>query len=407
MSTPLNLLSVEDNLVLERLRTEGKAWIVGGWVRDSLLGKINPDLDIATTLTPDKVKDLFPRTIPIGEDYGTVIVRLEGNSKNEWEVTTLRKEGTYGDGRRPDNVTFGKEIEADLARRDFTINAMAIDDEGRIIDLFGGKNDLQNNTLRAVGEARERIAEDGLRIMRAFRFLDKDENSIRTMEEDLENAICENKEMLKNVSNERIGEEIKRILSSKSSDKILTKMKETGVLSVIFNDMLVDLTDVNCTSPLVILAKILRNNESEKEDIYVKLRDKLKYSKRELELISFLHAHRNVEFKTNIESLRRFNNYLSDEQKSAILEYHQPLEFIQQLEKLIKPHEKNSPLVDGITLSEVTGIKPGRKLGMLKGWLFRQQIEKNITCKDDVLKNLEHIDWKNDNYDKWPVLSWP
>ena len=136
MSTPLNLLSVEDNLVLERLRTEGKAWIVGGWVRDSLLGKINPDLDIATTLTPDKVKDLFPRTIPIGEDYGTVIVRLEGNSKNEWEVTTLRKEGTYGDGRRPDNVTFGKEIEADLARRDFTINAMAIDDEGRIIDLF-------------------------------------------------------------------------------------------------------------------------------------------------------------------------------------------------------------------------------------------------------------------------------
>ena len=376
-------------------------------MRDSLLGKINPDLDIATTLTPDKVKDLFPRTIPIGEDYGTVIVRLEGNSKNEWEVTTLRKEGTYGDGRRPDNVTFGKEIEADLARRDFTINAMAIDDEGRIIDLFGGKNDLQNNTLRAVGEARERIAEDGLRIMRAFRFLDKDENSIRTMEEDLENAICENKEMLKNVSNERIGEEIKRILSSKCSDKILTKMKETGVLSVIFNDMLVDLTDVNCTSPLVILAKILRNNESEKEDIYVKLRDKLKYSKRELELISFLHAHRNVEFKTNIESLRRFNNYLSDEQKSAILEYHQPLEFIQQLEKLIKPHEKNSPLVDGITLSEVTGIKPGRKLGMLKGWLFRQQIEKNITCKDDVLKNLEHIDWKNDNYDKWPVLSWP
>jgi tRNA nucleotidyltransferase (CCA-adding enzyme) len=407
MSTPLNLLSAEDNLVLERLRTEGKAWIVGGWVRDSLLGKINPDLDIATTLTPDKVKDLFPRTIPIGEDYGTVIVRLEGNSKNEWEVTTLRKEGTYGDGRRPDNVTFGKEIEADLARRDFTINAMAIDDEGRIIDLFGGKNDLQNNTLRAVGEARERIAEDGLRIMRAFRFLDKDENSIRTMEEDLENAICENKEMLKNVSNERIGEEIKRILSSKCSDKILTKMKETGVLSVIFNDMLVDLTDVNCTSPLVILAKILRNNESEKEEIYVKLRDKLKYSKRELELISFLHAHRNVEFKTNIESLRRFNNYLSDEQKSAILEYHQPLEFIQQLEKLIKPHEKNSPLVDGITLSEVTGIKPGRKLGMLKGWLFRQQIEKNITCKDDVLKNLEHIDWKNDNYDKWPVLSWP
>ena len=98
---------------------------------------------------------------------------------------------------------------------------------------------------------------------------------------------------------------------------------------------------------------------------------------------------------------------LSDEQKNAILEEHRPLEFIQRLEKLSTSFERNSPLVDGITLSEVTGIKPGRKLGMLKGWLFRQQIEKNITCKEDVLKNLELIDWKNDNYEKWPVLSWP
>ncbi|MDB3870705.1 CCA tRNA nucleotidyltransferase [Euryarchaeota archaeon] len=407
MSDPLNLLSNEDHLVLKRLRMEGKAWIVGGWVRDSLLGKINSDLDIATTLTPDKVKELFPRTIPIGEDYGTVIVRLEGESKNEWEVTTLRQDGTYGDGRRPDNVTFGKEIEADLARRDFTINAMAIDDDGKIIDLFGGINDLENNTLRAVGEARERISEDGLRIMRAFRFLDNSGNSIRTMEEDLENAIRENKEMLKNVSNERIGEEMKRILTSESSDEILTKMEDIGVLKIIFNDMSVDLTEINCTSPLVILAKILRNNESDKDYIYATLREKLKYSKRELELISFLHEHRNVDFETNIESLRRFSNYLSDEQKNAILEYHRPLDFIQRLEKLSTSFERNSPLVDGITLSEVTGIKPGRKLGMLKGWLFRQQIEKNITCKEDVLKNLELIDWKNDNYEKWPVLSWP
>ncbi len=406
MSAPLNLLSIEDNLVLGRLRTEGKAWIVGGWVRDSLIGQINPDLDIATTLTPDRVKELFPRTIPIGEDYGTVIVRLEGGSKNEWEVTTLRKEGTYGDGRRPDNVIFGKEIELDLARRDFTINAMAIDDEGRIIDLFGGENDLQNNTLRAVGEASERIAEDGLRIMRAFRFLDNGENSIRTMEDDLENAICENKEMLTNVSNERIGDEIKRILTSKYSDEILVKMEETGVLGIIFNDLSIDLNNINCTSPLVILAKILKGNELDKADFYARIRNKLKYSKKELDIISFLHEHRNVDFKSNIESLRRFNNYLSDEQKSAILEYHCPKDFIKKLEKL-EPYKRKTPLVDGNTLSRITGIEPGRKLGMLKGWLFRQQIEKNITSKEDVLKNLEQIDWKNDNYDKWPVLSWP
>ena len=185
MSDPRSLLTPEDNLVLEKLRTKGEAWIVGGWVREALLGNLSPDLDIATTLTPSKVKELFPRTIPIGEDYGTVIVRLDKEIVGEWEVTTLRKEGTYGDGRRPDNVLFGENIEDDLARRDFTINAMAINSNGDLIDIFGGEEDLRCNILRAVGDARERIAEDGLRIMRAFRFLDKDDDNIRLMDEEL------------------------------------------------------------------------------------------------------------------------------------------------------------------------------------------------------------------------------
>ena len=189
-------LSHGDNLVLQRLRVEGEAWIVGGWVRQVLLGNSLSDLDIATTLTPDEVKMLFPRSIPIGEDYGTVIVRLEKEIDGQWEVTTLRKEGTYGDGRRPDNVLFGNEIEEDLARRDFTINAMAIDKNWEIIDIFGGKEDLHQNILRSVGDANERIAEDGLRIMRAFRFLDGDNGIVRSLDKDLELAIIRNKKML-------------------------------------------------------------------------------------------------------------------------------------------------------------------------------------------------------------------
>ena len=189
MDDPLNLLTSEDKLVLKRLRNEGEAWIVGGWVRDALLGKLSPDLDIATTLTPDQLKILFPRSLPIGEDYGTVIVRLDNGGEGEWEVTTLRKEGNYGDGRRPDNVIFGMDIELDLARRDFTINAMAIDKNGKIIDLFEGQKDLRADVLRAVGDAKERISEDGLRIMRAYRFLDKDCINIRILDEDLEKAI--------------------------------------------------------------------------------------------------------------------------------------------------------------------------------------------------------------------------
>ena len=407
MSDHRSHLTLDDNQVLERLRNEGKAWIVGGWVREILLGNLASDLDIATTLTPDKVKKLFPRTIPIGEDYGTVIVRLEKEIEKQWEVTTLRKEGTYGDGRRPDNVLFGEEIEADLARRDFTINAMAIDEKGDLIDIFGGQNDLQLNILKAVGNAKERIAEDGLRIMRAFRFLDRGENNIRTMDGDLEVAIIENKEMLEKVSNERIGEEIKKILSAHHSDKILLKMEEMGVIESIFKDLSIDLTNTNCSNSLVTLAKILKKNDCKGTELGAKIRDILKFSKKELALIAFLHDYKNVNFETSIESVRRFRVYLSEKQKNAILEYHNPSEFIKKLNETKDIGETRAPLVDGITLATITGIKPGPKLGMLKGWLYRQQIEKNLTVKEVVLELLDEIDYEDGDYEMWPILSWP
>jgi tRNA nucleotidyltransferase/poly(A) polymerase len=407
MSDHRSHLTLDDNQVLERLRNEGKAWIVGGWVREILLGNLASDLDIATTLTPDKVKKLFPRTIPIGEDYGTVIVRLEKEVEKQWEVTTLRKEGTYGDGRRPDNVLFGEEIEADLARRDFTINAMAIDEKGDLIDIFGGQNDLQLNILKAVGNAKERIAEDGLRIMRAFRFLDRGENNIRTMDGDLEVAIIENKEMLEKVSNERIGEEIKKILSAHHSNKILLKMEEMGVIESIFKDLSIDLTNTNCSNSLVTLAKILKKNDCKGTELGAKIRDILKFSKKELALIAFLHDYKNVNFETSIESVRRFRVYLSEKQKNAILEYHNPSEFIKKLNETKDIGDTRAPLVDGITLATITGIKPGPKLGMLKGWLYRQQIEKNLTVKEVVLELLDEIDYEDGDYEMWPILSWP
>tara|TARA_B110000003_G_scaffold239558_1_gene245707 strand:+ start:2586 stop:3809 length:1224 start_codon:yes stop_codon:yes gene_type:complete len=407
MGDPRNLLTTEDKLVLQRLRTEGKAWIVGGWVRDVLLGKSPFELDIATTLTPDEVKRLFPRTIPVGEEYGTVIVRLEDGKNGEWEVTTLREEGNYGDGRRPDNVVFGQHIEIDLARRDFTINAMAIDENGIIIDLYDGKKDLQHDILRTVGNAKERIAEDGLRIMRAFRFLDKDGIAVRSLDNDLEKAIKENKEMLEKVSNERIGEEFRKILSSEKSHEILQKMDETGVLRTILKNVVIELSDSNKKNPLVTLARILRKNECSGTELYSILRNSLKFSKKDLTIISFLHDNKNVKFEANIESIRRFMIYLSNEQKLAILEYHEPLEFINKLNKIENKSDKRPPLVDGMTLSKITGIQPGPKLGMLKGWLYRIQIEKNITNQKEVLKSLENIDWNNENYQTWPILSWP
>ena len=399
-------LSLEDNLVLQRLRCEGEAWIVGGWVREALLGNSSTDLDIATTLTPDKVKKLFPRTIPIGEDYGTVIVRLEKEIEGQWEVTTLRKEGTYGDGRRPDNVLFGDKIEDDLARRDFTINAMAIDENWNIIDIFDGKKDLQQNILRSVGNADERIAEDGLRIMRAFRFLDG-EGAIRTLDRDLELAIIENKNMLENVSNERIGDEIKKILSKNNSKEILAIMEKTGVLNCLFNELSIEIANIRGNDPLVTLAMILNKNNCDGKELSKKLRDILKFSRKELELISFLHDNKSVIFDKDLGGLRRFSVYLSEEQKKAILEYHNPLGFIESLNNMENLVKNRLPLIDGITLSKSTNIEPGPKLGMLKGWLYRQQIEKNLTNKEEILELLEDIDWKNEDYKTWPILSWP
>jgi tRNA nucleotidyltransferase/poly(A) polymerase len=399
-------LSLEDNLVLQRLRCEGEAWIVGGWVREALLGNSSTDLDIATTLTPDKVKKLFPRTIPIGEDYGTVIVRLEKEIEGQWEVTTLRKEGTYGDGRRPDNVLFGDKIEDDLARRDFTINAMAIDENWNIIDIFDGEKDLQQNILRSVGNADERIAEDGLRIMRAFRFLDG-EGTIRTLDRDLELAIIENKNMLENVSNERIGDEIKKILSKNNSKEILAIMEKTGVLNCLFNELSIEIANIRGNDPLVTLAMILNKNNCDGKELSKKLRDILKFSRKELELISFLHDNKSVIFDKDLGGLRRFSVYLSEEQKKAILEYHNPLGFIESLNNMENLVKNRLPLIDGITLSNSTNIEPGPKLGMLKGWLYRQQIEKNLTNKEEILELLEDIDWKNEDYKTWPILSWP
>ena len=149
-------LSEADRLVLDGLRSAGEAWIVGGWVREAASDRRETDMDIATTLLPAEVKELFPRSLMVGEKYGTVIVRLDEEvSDGTWEVTTLRSEGSYGDGRRPDMVEFGRNIKDDLARRDFTINAMAIDSDGSVIDPFGGVSDLREGVLRAVGIASE------------------------------------------------------------------------------------------------------------------------------------------------------------------------------------------------------------------------------------------------------------
>ncbi len=154
--------------VLRRLAEAGyAAYFVGGCVRDAMLGRPVKDIDIATAAKPEAVMALFPEAIPTGLQHGTVTVPL-----GEWryEVTTFRAESEYSDGRHPDAVSFLDDVEGDLERRDFTVNAMAVDVDGRLVDPFGGRRDLEAKRLRAVGDPAARFGEDALRMLRFVRF---------------------------------------------------------------------------------------------------------------------------------------------------------------------------------------------------------------------------------------------
>ena len=154
--------------ILRRLTDAGfSAYAVGGCVRDTLMGRPPHDWDVATSASCVQVAALFEKTVPTGLPYGTVTVLLPGGQA---EVTTFRRDGAYRNGRRPESVEFVSDLREDLSRRDFTVNAMAMDARGRLVDLFGGREDLARGVLRCVGEPERRFSEDALRMLRAVRF---------------------------------------------------------------------------------------------------------------------------------------------------------------------------------------------------------------------------------------------
>ncbi len=218
----------------ERLRSQGKrGWIVGGCVRDLLLGRAASDWDVATDARPKELLAIFPRAIPTGIEHGTVTVVKDGR---HYEVTTLRGEGTYTDGRRPDWVEFVDDITADLARRDFTINAIAIDPiDGKIIDPHGGRVDLEARLLRAVGDARERFSEDGLRVLRAARFAATLE---MTLEPATEAAIRPTLDTFRKVAAERVRDEWLKAMKARAPSSAFEIMRRTGILEITCPELL-------------------------------------------------------------------------------------------------------------------------------------------------------------------------
>ncbi|MGE4455193.1 MAG: CCA tRNA nucleotidyltransferase [Sphaerochaeta sp.] len=207
-------------------------YIVGGAVRDHLLGIENEDYDFTTDATPEQVMALFKAVIPTGIEHGTVTVRFE---KQSFEVTTFRSEGSYLDGRHPSAVTFITNLEEDLKRRDFTINAFAVDlADATIIDLHRGREDLKARVIRAIGEPRERFDEDGLRILRACRFAAKLNFSI---EKHTKEAMKECRNNLKNVSSERIRDELFKLLLSDHPKVALDYLRVCEILPIILPEL--------------------------------------------------------------------------------------------------------------------------------------------------------------------------
>lgn len=211
-----------------------EAYAVGGCVRDSILGRVPGDWDITTSALPQQVKALFRRTIDTGIQHGTVTIML---GKNGYEVTTYRIDGKYEDSRHPESVEFTPNLEEDLKRRDFTINAMAYNDENGIVDIFGGIDDIRNRIIRCVGNAHDRFTEDALRILRAVRFSAQLGFEIDKATKD---AARELAPTLVKISRERIHTELNKLLLSDNPD-YFSVVYELGVMKVIISE----LEDVN------------------------------------------------------------------------------------------------------------------------------------------------------------------
>jgi len=211
------------NLAIDQLESHGfEAYIVGGCVRDSLLGEIPHDWDIATSAMPYEMLKVFSnfKTVETGLKHGTIMVLVDDKSL---EITTFRRDGTYSDSRRPDSVTFSKELKEDLSRRDFTINAMAYNEKSSIIDIFDGIADLESKIIRAVGDADKRFGEDALRIMRCLRF-----SSVLGFEVESKTMLAANnkRKLLRNISHERISDELKKLVCGENAENVLRENSE-------------------------------------------------------------------------------------------------------------------------------------------------------------------------------------
>ena len=295
-----------------------EAYFVGGCVRDFLLDKDFSDIDITTNALPEQVKNIFPKSIDTGIQHGTVTILVNGES---YEVTTFRTEDEYVNHRIPEKVEFVSDLKEDLDRRDFTINAMALDYKGKLFDFHNGKADLKNKIIKTVNDPNERFFEDALRMLRAFRFssrlgFDIDSNTLV--------AIKRNAKLIEYVSIERIVNEFRKLLEGKGNINSMQLMLDSTLNSYIpfLKDIEVieDFSEYTFCQSLYILSKM---NNISFDDL-----KSLKLSNKEIKLVKEYDKIRNdfknnkplelILYKYNIEDVRFICSYFKYEDESEI-----------------------------------------------------------------------------------------
>lgn len=417
--------------IVQRITDNGGGiWIVGGAVRDACLGLEVHDIDFAVTLTPKRMMELFPDAIPTGIDYGTVSLRGDAV---QYEVTTLRTERNYGDGRRPEEVNWGLSLAEDLQRRDFTINAMAIDVARRVMhDPHHGLADMERGIIRAVGQAYRRISEDGLRILRAYRFLDRGEAGVWSFDFELHEALRQNLAMLDAVTSERVWMEWHKILQGSNAADVIQRMAHDHILDRFLPGqwegqhlLLASLhhpyfTDLDALSRFSLLLcecssievdealrelKLSNNQRGHVLTLHQRFgtlpqasKASLRVFRAVLEHHSELHLHTEIIIRTH-----GLHPSMGLSEETADQAYHL-LELLEELSELKAGH---SPLVDGHWLMQRTSLGKGRALGRLKDWLYRLQIERDLDSLESMESVLCTLVWDQENHLEWPKVQFP
>ncbi len=386
-----------------------EAFMVGGCIRDSLLSKEPKDYDIATSALPNITESLFEKTIPTGIKHGTITVLLD---KEPFEVTTYRVEGEYKDNRRPDEISFVTNIKDDLSRRDFTINAFAYNSKEGLKDYFNGLEDLQNKIIRTVGDSNKRFNEDALRMMRAIRFASQLDFNI---EKSTLDGIKKNKNLLKNISSERIRDELCKLLLSDNPRKGLNLLKDCGVLDVIipeltsligfnhktkdYNEDLFDHTlsvVENTPNDLILRLSALfhdigkpKVNDNISEDITRKILTRLHFDNKTIKSVCILiKEYMNVLGNSTDIDIKRFINRTSKENIYSLLEFQKAhvlslknsdldlYELNDIKNKIDNIINSNIPLsikdlnIDGSILTKELNLKPGKVIGETLNYLL-------------------------------------